>query len=400
MSDKIIEKIHSTTTLAAYIKLIAWIIFLTIFGPFFIFTGLYIGSLFLSLLGLFLTYFIFWRSFLNFDSNIQQSIAKFFFIEHVLVALVSLYMIFLVPIDGNWTRMDRTENWYGPVVINYGPDHFAVSCSNDNWENVYVTKNSGINWIDIKYPEGYSTEMGYNRKSNDLWIGPRDYTVIYKYNTKKLIPKKNNWKSSIRPPGKLQSLIVTEENSYLLTEGKLFIYNEIHDSWNRFTYTSDSIRDIAVSRDIDNPMILIISKDWLQSTDGGKKWKDVKPKGIALAEYRTEIGGRWRYVYENGMFSSKLYVGEPGKDFIKRDVPVSDINTLVVNPENGKEVWIGSNGQGIYWSIDGGKKWIYQGLRGIGVRSMAVDFKKGRVIAASSNDIFKKGLYTKEYLIY
>jgi photosystem II stability/assembly factor-like uncharacterized protein len=156
------------------------------------------------------------------------------------------------------------------------------------------------------------------------------------------------------------------------------------------------VRDAVESPD-DSGHILIAGKYWLESFDRGTTWDEVKPKGVKVGNPGIAVGGGWRYVFEGGMITGSLYAGETGREFQKRELPASDVRVLVVNPENGSEIWIGTWGQGVFRSTNGGTNWEYAGLKKIQVRAMAVDFKKREVLVGSSNLFFDRGIYRATY---
>ena len=90
-----------------------------------------------------------------------------------------------------------------------------------------------------------------------------------------------------------------------------------------------------------------------------------------------------------------LLVSQKGAAFEARKLPARDVLCLLVNPDKGRQLLIGSRSSGVWYSGVDGSSWIDLGLQGVEVRSLAVDWKAGRIWAASSNLMFKRGIYTR-----
>jgi hypothetical protein len=189
------DKIHKGNIITTYIKLAAWIVFLACFGPLCLINGLYGGALFISLLGIFLTYFIFKRAVLNFPVESQHRLARLFFIEHTAIALAALYLIFFAPMDGNWTRMAGTENWSDPALVHIDTGRYAVLCTEGEHRKVFYTEDSGESWKDCSYPGGSGREIAHHSAGNDIWIIPKDENLIHRYSL-----SKKKWESIVRIP--------------------------------------------------------------------------------------------------------------------------------------------------------------------------------------------------------
>ena len=109
------------------------------------------------------------------------------------------------------------------------------------------------------------------------------------------------------------------------------------------------------------------------------------------------LGGQgWSYVYEGGMFSGSLVAAGPGStDFRPRPLPAIGACVLLADPEDGRRLWLGSWGQGVFHSGDSGLHWEDLGLQSVEVRSLAIDARHRRLFAASSNLMLRRGIYVR-----
>ncbi len=98
----------------------------------------------------------------------------------------------------------------------------------------------------------------------------------------------------------------------------------------------------------------------LTSTDGGTSWKLVADEGLPSATVFALAADESGQVYA-GLDDAGLYRREPDKDFWKplaREEPLSTsaILSLAVSPD-GKYIYAGTAGQGLYVSQDAGQTW-------------------------------------------
>ena len=138
-----------------------------------------------------------------------------------------------------------------------------------------------------------------------------------------------------------------------------------------------------------------LGASWWSREGQGGEWVEDTPSDKD-GYYYAAVGGRgWRYAWHSGMWSSDLHVAPPGRSFERRTPPAPDVRVIVAHPDDGARVVAGSWGQGVWGSDDGGATWTALGLERVQVRSLAVDWRRGVVCAASSNTIWDRGVFCR-----
>lgn len=92
--------------------------------------------------------------------------------------------------------------------------------------------------------------------------------------------------------------------------------------------------------------------------------------------------------------SSSPALEPPSRD---GELPVRDVRVIVADPTQGARAMLGSWGEGIWLTEDGGRSWKKLGLRTMQVRSLAVDWRHRRAWAASANLLFHRGVYSRSF---
>ncbi|MBN1532368.1 MAG: hypothetical protein JXA20_06880 [Spirochaetes bacterium] len=386
MGDETIRRIHGIYLVFNILKLAAWVVFLLLFAPVCMANGLYGAALFLSCLGLFIDLMIFRKGILPMDKENQRLLARFFMVEHCLLAAAAIFMM-LRPVDGGWARLPGTHDWSDPALVSMGRGRFAAFVSVGGARRVFVTENRGAAWSDTGYPDGFGWGIHYQEARDEIWIVPRRATVVYR-----LHRDAGRWEEFVRPPGDNPATAMTGERFFLAAAGRLYEYFRDQDRWSLFTRAGFPVREVAAAPWAGGSSVLITGREWMEN-DAKGRWRYIRPAGIIVTWPYAAAGGGWRYVFQGGMLTGTLYAAAPGEGFVERRAPAPDLRILAVNPSDGSEVWAGTWGQGVFRSTDGGASWRYRGLRGIQVRSLAVDFGEGTALAGSSNLIFQRGLF-------
>jgi photosystem II stability/assembly factor-like uncharacterized protein len=107
------------------------------------------------------------------------------------------------------------------------------------------------------------------------------------------------------------------------------------------------------------------------TTDGGKTWRE--GKGLPMnACYGLCASSDGQTVYTGG-FKTGLWKSTDGGlswSLLWQNSDIEAIFTIFVHPDDPLHLLVGTSGQGIYESLDGGKTWLYAGLRGCHVKQI------------------------------
>lgn len=387
--ESVIRGLHGLNRAFTIFKIVVWTIFLLLFPPVCLANGLYGAALLLAVLGMFADLMVYRRGVLPLERETQRNLFRLFIMIHVLMGSMALFLM-LRPLDGGWTMIEGTRDWSDSVPVAMGESRFALFTTAEGVRKVLITADRGKTWKDTGYPGGFGWKIHYLPDRGELWVLPRKETVIHKHD-----PAKGAWERTVRPPGEQFHSAPGVDCFYFVTAGRLYTYIIQQNVWVFLNKAGFSINSVAASLDRKQQTVLIVGREWIEGK--GSDWRFVKPAGVTIDRPEAALGGEWRYVYEGGLLSGTLYAASPGEAFVKRELPAPDIRTMAVNPADGKEVWIGTWGQGIFRSIDGAATWQYMGLRRIQAAHLAVDFGTKTVMVASANLMFHRGLYLKRY---
>jgi hypothetical protein len=103
------------------------------------------------------------------------------------------------------------------------------------------------------------------------------------------------------------------------------------------------------------------------------------------------------YAIDDGLVRGQLRARQPDGSWAARSLPAPDVRVAVVNPADGRELWLSTWGAGVFRSRDGGESWENLGLVGVEIRSMAVDFTDHRVWVAPSNLVGHSGIWERPF---
>jgi hypothetical protein len=103
------------------------------------------------------------------------------------------------------------------------------------------------------------------------------------------------------------------------------------------------------------------------------------------------------YAIDDGLVRGQLRARLPAGSWVARPLPAPDVRVAVVNPEDGRELWLGTWGAGVFRSKDGGESWENLGLIGFEIRAMAVDFAAHQVWAASSTPMGRSAIWERSF---
>ena len=307
--------------------------------------------------------------------NVARGLSLFYGAVLLASVLLSLW-----PLSGDWRRVSQSGDFTNVVLSNSDP--LAVLHGGSN--KIQVHELRGDSWVDLSYPGGHGWRMV--SAEGELWIVPNQEASIY-------VLRNGSWIKFARPGGYCDSFEITDGTLWIVIESRLY---------------QGSTAEVALSRVEDVPRARYVAargdavlvsdyRHWHQSEDSGQTWTNITPADVdyTAEPYLSRDG--LRYWLVSGVFSSELYASSAGHPPIKRTVPVRDARVLVINPDDGKERWLGSWEGGVFRSLDGGETWLEMGLQRVQVSSMAVDFQRRLVFAASANLLFDKYIFQRSF---
>lgn len=375
------------------IKLLAWIVFLTIFPPLVLYNGQLIPAIVLSIMMLGATAYLLAGDTSDHKWPIVVRVTRSaIYLEHSVIIGIALWQFFQPAHDG-WQRVDFAPFRMSVKLFQPRPHTLIVSARGSH----YTTRTGQEAWSPISRlaPTFSGWVAHYEPLRKWYWFGMHKggYLNIYDPATKR-------WRGTVCPKGQTRALTSWNGRLFLVANGRLYTAHHPYDTWEQVQQGKICrfCGGIAATPYHPRPLLLTVGKRWHQSHDGGKNWRDVTPPGnVPLSWGKAAISRKgWRYVYKGETWGSgHLYVGAPGKPFVRRDLPRADIRILITHPSREQTIWIGTWGVGIYQSNDAGKTWIALGLQHHENRFLAFDPISHKLYASSDNMFYGAGLYVK-----
>jgi len=299
--------------------------------------------------------------------------------SHVIAAGWALVWMWR-PIDPAWTPLAGAEDWNDPIIVFSVVDGFVVHTGGGRtwaW--------SDDAWRDLGEPPGGRSWEFHAGRDGALWTAPRGTARLDRRD-----PSTGRWHTLGRPAGELSSLAVGADELLVAVSGALHRFDMAQRTWSKEQGPTGRVESLAFG----GATAVALGWSWW-SREGLGEWVDVTPPDRD-GYYYAAVGGRgWRYAWHSGIWSSDLHVAPPGRSFERRTPPAPDVRVIVADPDDGTRVVAGSWGQGVWGSDDGGATWMPLGLDRVQVRSLAVDWHRGVVCAASSNTIWDRGVFCR-----
>jgi photosystem II stability/assembly factor-like uncharacterized protein len=170
----------------------------------------------------------------------------------------------------------------------------------------------------------------------------------------------------------------------------LFRSTDLGESWTWLSgYTRPECWAIAFN---DSDHIFAGDGDWgglLKSTDSGNTWIQLLPNSIAVISIAIDSIGIIYVGASNNFFKSSDN-GTTWNSFYS-GLPTVEIATVLCNQQN--EIFVGTGyilqGDGVYYSTNGGKNWIQRGLSGQTVYSLTKDSEGTLFAGTKDNGVYK-----------
>lgn len=372
-----------------------WVVFLAGFAPLCLYNGMTGGALLCGLMGLFVALLVL-RPWSRHGPRWRRIFAWVFGLEQVLIVPAAAVLMGLPP-SGGWTRLPHTE-WSNTVLLHSGEALIGECSDRDGGGLVLALPRGSRRWQGLKYPGGHGWSLAYDANTRRLWVGPRSDRELYALQLAADGKAAGKWQRfADAPRGRLRRIAVAGDRVFVVVRNRIYARAPFEARWRPVSCGAKLCPDVGVDTHAGRTTVLAVGRRWRESQDGGATFADVTPAGRLPRWPRVALGGGWRYVYAGGMFGGSLHVAAAGQRFEKRALPVRDIRILVVDPRDGKHAWLGSWGEGVYRTIDGGRSWQAMGLERNEVRALAVDWTSKIAYAATANTVFHRGIWSRRY---
>jgi hypothetical protein len=374
-------------------QIAVWTVFLVVFPPVLLVRGLLFAALTTSVLGLFLTYSVFWRPGGLMPVRHRWKACFPLFALHLTVAALGLFQLSR-PLSGGFTYVDESEKWARINALTRAGERVFLFLGSGEESKALVLEADGDGELKdhLDYPGAFGWVVLYNAAQDELIVSESRSSTLWTYS---LAEKK--WSPLHRPEGLSQQAAVLNGRLFMVIESRLFMSNEAKSRFEEIPEVGRCFA-VAASPDPSNPVVLATGSRVFESPDAGKTWRDISPAPSPLVHAEAAIGGGgFLYIFEGGMFGSHFYVGEPGRPLEERRLPDSDTRVMVANPRDGREVWAASWGGGVHRSRDAGRTFELVGLDRVEVGTMLVDFDAHKVFVPSWNMAFNKGYFWRAF---
>lgn len=375
--------VHRVVSGVMLVQLVVVGAFLLVSPWWWLLTGLPGAALLMAALGLLFD----WRAFdvlLGWlPARARRVVVRLSALAHLTVFLAGAWLV-MKPLDPAWELQPGTDGVSDPILA-FRPD--GALLVHGGAGSVRYQGDDGY-WYDLHAPGFFGWEF-HALPDGALYVGPREPQRIDRYD-----PQEQTWRAIGRPAGALGDMAVGAGELLASIGGALHRLDLSGRSWSIEHGVSGPIHSVALAPDGDGALAL--GRRWW-AREGGA-WADVTPEGeLGFPNDAYIGGGGWRYaLLGGGIFGGDgLYVARPDEGFGGVETPVGDLRVLALHPVRGELVVAGSWGQGVWVSRDGGASWASLGLDRVQVRSLAVDWRRGRVCAASSNLAWGKGVYCR-----
>lgn len=311
----------------------------------------------------------------------QKFVVRLSMLAHLSVFVAGAWLV-TRPIDPAWELQPGTDGVSDPILA-FRPDG-ALLVHGGAGSVRYQGDDGG--WYDLDAPGFFGWEL-HATADGALYVGPSGMQRIDRYD-----PTARTWRAIGRPGGYLADMSVGSGELLAAIAGRLHRLDMVAGTWSE-EQALGRVNAVALAPDGDGA--LAAGERWWARERGA--WADVTPPAEQLGFPNDAVigGGGWRYVLLGGFLAGDLHVAGPGEGFRKVEAPAGDLRVLVADPVRGELVIAGSWGQGVWVSRDGAASWAPLGLERVQVRSLAVDWRRGRVCAASSNLLWDKGVFCR-----
>jgi len=275
-----------------------------------------------------------------------------------------------IPGDTIWT------NLYQPGLLTFGMDIWQKGATL-RW---YLCMGNGLHRSEDGGRTWRVLTDWHTEEILSVALDPRDSALIYiatPFGVFKSTDDGVHWTKKMQGMKKwfVKRLLLDHTNPDILyagAEDDLYRSTDRGEHWTPLHVGVQCI-EVVIQHPSDPKRLLVgTGEDGLRvTTDGGRTWKE--GKGLPnTAFYGLCASSDGRSIYTGG-YQSGLWKSNDGGlswNLLWQGSDIEAIFTIFVHPDDPLHLMIGTSGQGIYESVDGGKTWLYAGLRGCHVKQI------------------------------
>jgi len=373
---------------AEWVQIAAWWGFLPVFGAFCLLRWLLLPALLMSCMGLALGVQL-WRAsepgslLARGPARALGGLALF---VHTIVGGSALVLM-LMPWDEGWTAVPGSGDWQDPVVLGRAGGGVVITTGGRD-KGSYWREAGGAEYEARGLPGHMGWYLAEDRVRGAVWLAPTlgDVVTFHDLASRRWLEIKAPFEMS-----GARGIAVSEGRVIVAGSGGLAWTDDAHEGW----VFAERGHFTGLAMDPGERRILALGTRFVGSTDGGASWAEVPRPAEASLGAAAAIGADGQvYVVDGGIVTGgSLWTGPFGGPWEAREAPGGDLREVAVDPGRSEHVVVGSWGEGVFESTDGGRSWAALGPRGVSVRALAVDFAGGEVHVASGNLVARRGVY-------
>lgn len=360
-------------------QITVWAVFLVLSPPVCLLRGLYFGAAVCSVLGLFLANMLFTRG-TRFAAMRGRKVLRWGMnIELGLVGVASLVMLFAPP-TGGWSVVPGTDGWFN---VSLALDQGELMALRAHSRSYQLGRLRADRWQFSPIPGGISWDLAV-APDHTLWATPEGLDEALA-----LDPGASQWRRVERPDDGFVRHLDATNGVVLVTSQRPYLLG--HDGrWQPLgpKHSSDACR--AGRR------WLTVGSPGVSESDDGLTWRQVFFWDARFPLLACAPDGQ-AYAIDGGLLWGQMRARGTDGVWRERSLPAPDVRVALVNPARSGELWLGTWGQGVFRSTDGGVTFQDLGLRGFEIRAMAVDFQAGRAFVAPSNLAYRSGVWSLSF---
>ncbi|MDI3290171.1 hypothetical protein [Polyangium sp. 15x6] len=348
----------SVVNFVRLVKIAAWAVFLLVFPPIAFANGMYAATVLLAVLGLLLDVTALGELLPpSTQPKVRRGVVATLALLHISLLVLSVVRL-VSPRYGAWQRIAGTDEWNNPALVR--PEHGPLLAVGGRGDVFSLGKEGRFVPVsDIAGPV-YVVGAGAHR----AWFVDVEGKFAWGYDGASLEKVPLGWGASTRMP---EGAALDDAFFVVHSRGLVRVERDGHHS---NVLDGASITGVAT----DGSRVIAVGSHVFVSEDGGRHFDNRGATGLQAPS--VYAGGDSYYLVQGGIMSSRLFVSEAGGRLEERKAPVRDIRVLAVDPHNGRRVWVGTWGEGIWRSEDAGRTFQDLELEGLEVQSLVVDFAK------------------------
>lgn len=274
------------------------------------------------------------------------------------------------PGDTTWT------NLYQPSLLTFGMGIWQKGATLRR----YLCMGNGLHRSDDNGRSWRVLTDWHTEEVLSVALDPRDSSLIYistPFGVFKSTDDGVHWTKKMQGMKKwfVKRLLLDHSNPdilYAAGEDDLYRSTDRGEHWKPL-HTGVSLIEAVVQLPSDSKRLLVGTEDdgVRVTMDGGQTW--MKGKGLPTTAFYGLCASSDNHAVYAGGFKTGLWKSNDGGlswNLLWQNSDIEAIFTIFVHPDNPLHLMVGTSGQGIYESLDGGKTWAYAGLRGCHVKQI------------------------------